>query len=70
MYGHSAVFHKASNTIYVYGGFTYKSDSWYVSHDLFAYDVAESMWSLLVPEDILIKDMNIQVRTHQKHSVI
>ncbi|XP_067662212.1 multiple epidermal growth factor-like domains protein 8 [Haliotis asinina] len=50
LYGHSAVFEPISHTIYVYGGYMYKSGSWYVSRDVHAYDVDDSMWSLLVPE--------------------
>ncbi|XP_041369444.1 multiple epidermal growth factor-like domains protein 8 [Gigantopelta aegis] len=50
MYGHTAVFHKASSTIYVYGGYVYKGDQWSISHDLFAYDIVAREWNLLAPE--------------------
>ena len=50
MYGHTAVYHKASSTIYVYGGYVYKGDQWSISHDLYAYDIINREWNLLAPE--------------------
>ncbi|KAL5012356.1 hypothetical protein ScPMuIL_010907 [Solemya velum] len=49
LYGHSAVYHEHSNTIYIFGGQMYKSDRFYISDELYTYDVQNKRWNLLQP---------------------
>ena len=51
LYGHSAVFHEPSDTIYVFGGFEYLTDKTVASANLYALDVTRPVWSLLSPEE-------------------
>ena len=48
LYGHSAVYNQPSNTIYVYGGYLFRAGRWFVSRELYTYDVALRQWNLLM----------------------
>ena len=51
LYGHSAVYHEKSDTIYVFGGFEYLTDKTIASGNLYALDLRRPAWSLLSPEE-------------------
>ena len=51
IYGHSAVYHENSDTIYVFGGFEYLTDRTIASGNLYALDLRRPAWSLLSPEE-------------------
>lgn len=51
LYGHSAVFDDKTETIYVFGGYLYRSEDWYVSQELFTLDIKVKMWNMLQPEE-------------------
>ena len=50
LYGHSAVYHADSDTIYVFGGFEYMTDKTLASGNLYGLDIKRKIWSLLSPE--------------------
>ena len=47
LYGHSAVYHEASDTIYVFGGVEYLTDKTVPTAHLYGLDVRRKIWSLL-----------------------
>ena len=51
LYGHSAVYHGKSDTIYVFGGFEYLTDRTIASGNLYALDLRRLVWSLLSPQE-------------------
>ena len=50
MYGHSAVYHKPSQAIYVFGGYEYQTDKNIPSSNLYTIDVTRKQWNVLPPE--------------------
>ncbi|XP_076454870.1 multiple epidermal growth factor-like domains protein 8 [Babylonia areolata] len=48
LYGHSAVYNQASDTVYVYGGYLFRAGRWFVSRELYTYDVRQREWNLLM----------------------
>lgn len=50
LYGHSAVFHASSNTIYTFGGFEYLTDKTVATSNLYGLDLNRPIWTLLSPE--------------------
>ncbi|KAL8608233.1 hypothetical protein ACOMHN_016688 [Nucella lapillus] len=48
LYGHTAVYNAPSNTIYVYGGYLFRAGRWFVSRELYTYDVGLKEWNLLM----------------------
>ena len=50
MYGHSAVYHRHSNAIYVFGGYEYQTDKNVPSSNLYTIDVGRGQWNVLPPE--------------------
>ena len=50
LYGHSAVFHKQSNAIYVFGGMEYQTDQNQASSNVYALDFRKYAWNILQSE--------------------
>ena len=50
MYGHSAVYHRPSNAIYVFGGYEYQTDKNVPSSNLYTIDVGRGQWNVLPPD--------------------
>ena len=55
VYGHSAVYHEYSNSIYVHGGYEYMTDRATVSSNLYVLDLHgassyNASWSVLPPD--------------------
>ena len=50
LFGHSAVFHKGTDTIYVFGGYEYQTDKTVTSSNLYGLDIKDKSWSPLPPE--------------------
>ncbi|CAL1535782.1 unnamed protein product, partial [Lymnaea stagnalis] len=51
LYGHSAVFDPLTHTIYVFGGYIFRSEHWYMSQELMTLDTKEKKWNMLQPEE-------------------
>nr|KAG5710511.1 hypothetical protein BaRGS_013157 [Batillaria attramentaria] len=51
LYGHSAIYNEASDTIYVYGGYLFSADRWSISQELYTYGVHDHEWNRLYPAE-------------------
>ncbi|CAG2100157.1 unnamed protein product [Medioppia subpectinata] len=67
LYGHSAVYHSQSNTIYVFGGVVYDMDKTSISGDLYGFDVNNSVWYRL-PADEQINPIDSRPESRYFHS--
>jgi len=47
IYGHSAVYHQQSDTIYVFGGMIYESHQVLMSNRLYSFNIPKKRWSVL-----------------------
>jgi hypothetical protein len=55
IYGHSAVYHRPSNSIYIHGGYEYLTDRATVSSNLYVLDLGDTSnknasWSVVPPD--------------------
>jgi len=51
IYGHTAVYHSQSSSIYVYGGIIYDVDRTIISGDLYALHLTTNLWFRLPPDE-------------------
>lgn len=50
IYGHSAVYDHSTQTVYIFGGYLFRSDQWYVSRELLTLDARVKKWNMLYPD--------------------
>uniref|UniRef100_A0A0C9R7G4 Megf8_0 protein n=1 Tax=Fopius arisanus TaxID=64838 RepID=A0A0C9R7G4_9HYME len=51
VYGHTTVYHTKSDSLYVFGGYTYAVNRTFISNKLYALNYKSRMWSILPPFD-------------------
>lgn len=59
IYGHTAVYHELTETVYIYGGMLLKHDNPVVSDELFAFDLNDKQWNNLQSDEGSQKDKRI-----------
>ncbi|XP_012063821.1 PREDICTED: multiple epidermal growth factor-like domains protein 8 [Atta cephalotes] len=70
VYGHSTVYHSKSDSLYVFGGYTYAINRTFISNRLYALNYKTRTWSVLPPFEDEITDGNSLPQARFLHSAV
>ncbi|KAF7989739.1 hypothetical protein HCN44_008413 [Aphidius gifuensis] len=70
VYGHSAVYHTKTDSIYIFGGYTYEVNKTFISNKLYALNYKTRTWSALPSFDNDLTDNNLLPQARYLHSAV
>ncbi|KAK0091776.1 hypothetical protein PV326_002712 [Microctonus aethiopoides] len=70
VYGHTTVYHSKSDSLYVFGGYTYAVNRTFISNKLYALNYKSRMWSVLPPFEDEFTDGNTLPQARFLHSAV
>lgn len=70
VYGHTSVYHSKSDSIYVYGGYSYSINHTFISNKLYALNYKSRSWSILPSFEDELTDVNLLPQARFLHSAV